>query len=304
MATRSRTRARALQDELIAALESRSAARVEKVLDNPLSNLTADQVLESAVLLCRGRWTQREKTLFAMLFARGATPAVGAVILCTCAPLPGHAVPVLRGLFELAAMDVEELCAYGPAGKDEANGMLHICAAEGGEDVMEELLRERNGRAPDVNSKDSYGRTPLLFAVTRGRAKMVQLLLRQKGVDVNVRSKHGLAAIDVAVQVNTECHEIVELLAKAGAQLDRPSPQSAYYPLHCACINNYVRSADALLRHGATADVLVEDDDLFHGMTPLHLAAQVGVELVKTLVSRGANVDKQDRRNNNVNLLI
>ena len=50
----------------------------------------------------------------------------------------------------------------------------------------------------DVNSKDNYGRTPLLFAASRGREAVVKLLVDTGKVDVNSKDAYGQTPLSLA----------------------------------------------------------------------------------------------------------
>ena len=47
----------------------------------------------------------------------------------------------------------------------------------------------------DVNSKDRYEKTGLIWAVRFGHAKVVELLLEQPAIDVNAKDNQGYSAL-------------------------------------------------------------------------------------------------------------
>ena len=57
-------------------------------------------------------------------------------------------------------------------------------------------------RGEDVNNKDSFGRTALMWAVFRKHNSIVKLLLDQPAVDVNVKNIRGRTALHWAAETN------------------------------------------------------------------------------------------------------
>jgi len=76
----------------------------------------------------------------------------------------------------------------------------------------------------DVNSADSNGRTPLMYAVRYRRPTAVQQLL-EAGANVNARDKGGMTALDLAKQFANK--EIIELLQRSRALPGAPKKPGA-----------------------------------------------------------------------------
>jgi serine/threonine protein kinase/ankyrin repeat protein len=76
----------------------------------------------------------------------------------------------------------------------------------------------------DINSADSKGRTPLMYAARYRRLTAVQLLL-EAGANVNARDKDGMTALDLAKSWGNQ--EIIRLLKRAGAVPGAPKKPSA-----------------------------------------------------------------------------
>lgn len=51
-----------------------------------------------------------------------------------------------------------------------------------------------------MNTKDTYGRTPLSLAAGRGHLRVVQILGRVNGMDVNVTDLHGRTPFSLAAR--------------------------------------------------------------------------------------------------------
>ncbi|EHK42208.1 hypothetical protein TRIATDRAFT_302393 [Trichoderma atroviride IMI 206040] len=73
----------------------------------------------------------------------------------------------------------------------------------------------------DINSKDTYGRTPLLFAARKGHEAVVELLLTTGQANINSKDVFGLTPLSSAAENG---HEAVVNLLQGYA---RSHPQSA-----------------------------------------------------------------------------
>mmetsp|Transcript_105543 Transcript_105543/g.193617 ORF Transcript_105543/g.193617 Transcript_105543/m.193617 type:complete len:312 (-) Transcript_105543:57-992(-) len=129
------------------------------------------------------------------------------------------------------------------------------CARAGDMEGLKFLL------ASTAVSTDEHGRTPLMYAVSFGHKEIVASILGQPCVDVNAKDKRGKTALHHVCNrgrkmATNVAAEIVGLLLQAAASLE-------------------VRDC--------------------HGQTPLHLAADSGVQaVVLTLLDAGANVNSVD----------
>lgn len=73
-----------------------------------------------------------------------------------------------------------------------------------------------------INSRDSLGRTPLMYAALNGNFLVVQTLLRD-GANVNLQDREGMSALHLAVQQGYTV--VAEDLLKAGADLEIKNKQ-------------------------------------------------------------------------------
>jgi ankyrin repeat protein len=107
----------------------------------------------------------------------------------------------------------------------------------------------------DVNVKDPYGVTPLMFAAISGSPETMRLLM-SRGSDVNAKDVDGRTAlIEVLTTENQMPPETVEELIRAGA------------------------------------DVNVR---VYRGMTPLMIAAGGNPRILRALIEAGADLNSRD----------
>ena len=81
-------------------------------------------------------------------------------------------------------------------------------AARNGREEIVKLLLEQKDVTPDT--RDEYGRTPLLWAAMNGHEGTVKLLLGSKDVNPNSSSNSGETALGLATYYRH--HRVVELL--------------------------------------------------------------------------------------------
>ena len=75
---------------------------------------------------------------------------------------------------------------------------LTVLCGNGNLDEVQSLL----ARGEDVNEKDPFGKTALMWAVMDKHNSIVKLLLDQPAVDVNVKNSIGLTALHYAASAN------------------------------------------------------------------------------------------------------
>jgi len=158
---------------------------------------------------------------------------------------------------------------------------LHLAA---GKDAAEILLQ--NGA--DVNARTSKGGTPLLYAVKRGAADVVTLLL-SRGADTAV-SDEGWTGTLLHVAVDNNCLEVAELLLRAGAPInakttDWVGDRGRWTPLRLAVHRGYTRLAALLLAQGA--DVNGIGDELYAAVF------RGDKEIVELLLAHGVAVNNR-----------
>ncbi|KAK4223218.1 hypothetical protein QBC38DRAFT_517311 [Podospora fimiseda] len=128
--------------------------------------------------------------------------------------------------------------------------LLHLAAYFGNLAWANMLLKTPKKKG--VSKKDSYGRTPLFWAATRGHRDVVELLL-DYGAPIDSKDQSKMTALHMAV--TNEHKDVVELLIKRSSKLE----EKAYYdetPLMRAIQADSKEIVTLLLENGARTDSL------------------------------------------------
>jgi ankyrin repeat protein len=139
----------------------------------------------------------------------------------------------------------------------------------------------------DVNTRDQYRRTPLMYAASDGHSDIVRVLLSQHA-NPRLKSFDGYTALIMAAAKGHA--EIVKMLLARGANPEDRNGDNVPV-LHFACAEGgNAPTVEALLARGAKPNAVVRD-----GTTALMTAARCGqLEIVQLLLRRGAVPDAQD----------
>lgn len=195
---------------------------------------------------------------------------------------------------------------------------LHLCAYFGLNSLATKMLEMHPA---GIDTKDQFGRKPIVFAVERGHEDVVKMFL-QKGASGNspivdagllnyaANYRHlavakllieegadadlGGTPIGTPLTIAAEAGDVAmaKLLIQRGADVNR-MPEFDFTPLHRAVIIGNVDMVELLLNEGASVDLRHGSDP-----TPLLVAAGMGSEeIVDLLLKRGADVNKENRRN-------
>ncbi|KAM7268360.1 hypothetical protein ACFE04_010526 [Oxalis oulophora] len=160
---------------------------------------------------------------------------------------------------------------------------LGVCFAtsRGDDFLLNNLLK----RGLEPNEADNNGKSALHIAASKGNENCVLLLL-DYGANPNSRDSNGSVPLWEAM-VNGHNH-VVKLLKDNGATINAGNVG------HFACAaaeQNNLELLKEIARYGG--DVTLPRND---GTTALHIAVcEDNIDLVKFLLSKGADVDKQDK---------
>ena len=165
---------------------------------------------------------------------------------------------------------------------------LHLTARYGLLRLTEGLLIGKYGDSNiGADSKDSDGRTPLLWAAVKGHEAIVKLLLDTGKVDAD-SNWSGRTPLSWAAEKGREA--IVKLLLDTG-KVDADSNWSGWTPLSLAAVNGHEAIVKLLLDTGK----LDADSKDYFGQSPLRLAAKNGYEAIVKLLLDTGKVDSDSR---------
>ena len=168
-------------------------------------------------------------------------------------------------------------------GKIDPKGQALLFAVSKGQKKMVEILIKNQ---TDINVKDSQGRTPLIIAAINHHHDIIKVLLDNKA-DTNVKDNNGVTALGHATIIG----HMETFNSLVNSDSDKSSIKTKGEALIVAAGLNRVDMAQTLLQNNA--DVNVKDDD---GKTALMQAAMKGhVDMVRLLVDNGANIREKDK---------
>ncbi|KAK6518427.1 hypothetical protein TWF506_005582 [Arthrobotrys conoides] len=101
----------------------------------------------------------------------------------------------------------------------------------------------------DVNHRDRKSWTPLHRAASMGHTHITEMLVAVKGIDLEARNDQFTTAVNEAVKNSR--HEVIGILAKAGANLETTSNDSTW-PLIFESLFKDIKCLEALLANGAS----------------------------------------------------
>ena len=167
---------------------------------------------------------------------------------------------------------------------------LHIAAAKGCVETVEELLKEDYGADIDIQNWDK--RTPCHLAAAAGHTRVLQLLLEHDHNAIFDKDDEDNTLLHLATM--NKHSETVKLLIAAGAPVQKRN-RKEWTPLDSAAIAGCPKSCKLLLDNNSP----LEPRDRYN-QTPLHMASMHGhSSVVHLLLDRGASLEKENREGYN-----
>ncbi|XP_071111196.1 serine/threonine-protein phosphatase 6 regulatory ankyrin repeat subunit B-like [Haliotis cracherodii] len=169
-------------------------------------------------------------------------------------------------------------------------GRTPLMNAAGHRDVFELLVKKRG----DASLVDMYGDNVLHLASRRGHVKVVEYVLSNNIVDVNSRGGYGRTPLMVAAGAGHT--NVFDLLVDRGGNASAVDDRGSNI-LHVACFYGKVKMVMRIISQNI---VEINSRGVF-GRTPLLIASAKGnIELFDFLVSKGGNVSVVDENNDTI----
>lgn len=149
---------------------------------------------------------------------------------------------------------IEKYMHYGlsPSAHKDGFSLLHFAVVGNHPDKAVMLLNQ--GAIINMQDKEN-GCTPLLLAVKKAHAKVIDVLL-EKGADVNKPSKFGYTPLMIAAELGLM--KITQKLLKRGAKVNVSTIDGVKTPLLSALMKRHISVAKLLLDAGA--DVFAKNE--------------------------------------------
>ena len=154
--------------------------------------------------------------------------------------------------------------------------LLHLAARNGWLDIVKDLIIKYKC---DINSKSSYGRTPLHYAVTNNHLEVVRYFINEQHCDPMTSDIYGDTPLHYACQHDSLL--IVQYLISEVRCHPSCESKSGITPLHYACQYDHPQIAQFLLTTGKV-DPLAKNNE---GKSPLDYASKHGYDLLKQFQS-------------------
>ena len=146
-----------------------------------------------------------------------------------------------------------------------------------------------DARPDDISLINAQGLSPLAQACEEGCLKIVELLLKEDGPDINETDASGNTPLHFASGKGHD--DIIKLLISQKAAVNAVNCHGDT-PLFWAVNNNHISSAKLLIEHGAEVNQKNE-----YGWSPLHLSAYKGYqEMTGLLIDKGSEVNARDNQ--------
>lgn len=171
------------------------------------------------------------------------------------------------------------------------NAPIHEACLNGHEDIVQYLLGQSGC---DVNYRTHRKETPLHMASLKGHVGIAKLLM-SAGADLTA-VKGGVRPTCSAIHLATACDsaEIVDLLVRAGVDVDMPMQHIDRTAIHIACITGSRKSAEVLISHNCNVNKISMGYD--DRKSPLLKAIELNrIEIARLLIDAGADLNHGDQ---------
>lgn len=158
---------------------------------------------------------------------------------------------------------------------------LHAAAYCRQDEVFDYLIE----KGANVNARNKYNDTPLLYAAQREQVRMMKVMI-EKGAEVNTLNEQGQSPLFIAVRSGNM--EMFDLLIDGGADINFGEGL-----LHRAVIKDRLELVQKLINEQTNVDATND-----RGNTPLTIAIRQGSEkIMEYLVFKGADLKKVPKFN-------
>lgn len=162
--------------------------------------------------------------------------------------------------------------------------MLQVACAYGRLNTVDYLLTNN----ADINYREGNGHYALHFAALGRHNQIVEMLLRKKA-NAQCKNFQGFTPLHFGCKLGGT--DSIKSLIQCKAVVDAKSYAEELTPLHVACENSRLTSAQVLLDFKADINALTVDK-----WTPLHYACNVkNYQLVELLVTKGAFINAKTK---------
>ncbi|KAG0199825.1 Glycerophosphocholine phosphodiesterase [Mortierella sp. GBA30] len=204
---------------------------------------------------------------------------------------------ILKELSSYALKD--SLCTLKSTADIFGRRPLHYAAMHGFTNISRALVRDLKDSGEFVDFSNPYwfdtdGFTPLIYAVSRGQAGVMQVLIEEGGIKDVDAVTNAYSAHPSVPKIMTATPKTV-LNPLAGSEVNLHAAYT-YTPLSIACRLGHVEVARLLIKYGARLDAQDED-----GESCLIIASKNGhIECVKLLIEgaqpgNGVNLELRER---------